>query len=586
MPNFLDKTLAAIAPTFALERAVAKEKLKLFGYDAANPGTLRGGSGGSAKNASSENAQMARDRIRLMWDARDLERQMPVLRCVLDRCSQYVCSKIRYQARTGDKATDIAYELYFEKWANELADITGRYDFRTLVWLAFRAMLRDGDFGFAIVRTELGLQLQSIEADRIGDPHKASNASDELYVSGITLDENGRPVTYDVFNRSRIGQYTFDQAVPAESFVHLTNPTRVDEYRTVTWLCAVLGQARDLYEAFTFERGAAKWAASIAGVIRSPSPMGGGNGGLWDGTTTTDGKTSTMEAQANKLLSLRPGQDVTPFPAPNRPSGAFQALIELTLQDIARGINVPYGFFDMSRLGGATSRLEAQQLHRTFQRFQDMLVHSVLERIKNLVIAEGIASGELQAVENWQASAWRFGAHITADIGNSTAADIQLMRAGLKSGAQIADEQGEDFDELVTALDKEAVTFRDTASQSGIPIEMVAPDRYATPTQMLADAAAATQPPEPPSISTMGDKAVAEVLQVQISASTGQLPREQAVATLVMMFGIDPAVAESLIPEKQAQPALAAPGGFGKPGAPKKDTPPKETTPSDDAQDD
>jgi hypothetical protein len=184
------------------------------------------------------------------------------------------------------------------------------------------------------------------------------------------------------------------------------------------------------------------------------------------------------------------------------------------------------------------------------------LIHSVLDRVKDLVLADGIASGEIPAVPTWRSSAWRFGAYITADIGYSTNADIQLMRAGLKSGAQIADEQGEDFDELVVALNKEASTFRDTAAESGIPIELIAPDRYATPTQTLADAQAATEPPPPTTIETLGDKAISEILQIQQSAATGVLPQQVAIATLVNMFKVDPTVAAALIPEKTTQPEV------------------------------
>ena len=58
-PSFLDRTIAAVSPRYALHRAIAKEQLTYFGYDAANPGTKRGSSGGMAKNANDAQPNIA-----------------------------------------------------------------------------------------------------------------------------------------------------------------------------------------------------------------------------------------------------------------------------------------------------------------------------------------------------------------------------------------------------------------------------------------------------------------------------------------------------------------------------------------------
>ena len=560
-PTFLDRAVAVVSPVHALERAIARDRLRWFGYDAANPGTLRGGSGGAAKNGSPESARNSRDRVKLMWDARDLESNMPIIRCVLDRMAQQVCSRIRFHARVGTKEENSLFESVWLEWAEERADVSRRYDFRTLVELAFRAALRDGDAGANFVDPGDGFAMQLIEADRIGDPAKAANTTDESYISGIQIDvATGRPIEYDLFRRTRNNQYLPDIKVPADRFIHLTIPTRYDEYRTVSWLCAILGQARDLYEAFAYERGAAKWAASIAGIIRTPAPLGGGNPSIWDGTQTTNG-TKTLEAQANKLLALQAGQDVTVFQGPARPSGSFQALIELTLQDIARGLNVPYGFFDMARLGGATSRLEAQQLQRTIARFQHHLTVKLLNPTKNRVFAEAIAAGKLPALPFWKQGRWSFGSSITADAGYAVDSDLALLRNGLKSGSAIcAEYTGDDLEDVTEELANEGINFRNVASQTGVPIELIAPDRYINPTQTFADAATALEPPPPPDVSTLGENAVKHINEVQTQVSTGQLPPDKAIAALVALYGFDQATAALLIPAKPLpQPKPDAP---------------------------
>jgi lambda family phage portal protein len=578
--TFLDRAIAAVAPGYALQRAIARDRLTFFGYDAADTGNRRGSSGGMAKNAGSETAKMAQDRLKVMWDARDLERNMPVIRCVLDRTAQYVCGQILYQAGTGDAAIDSQYESYLNNWFATKADLTGRHNFRMLVELAFRSMLRDGDFAFNMVRDSEGvLRLQCIESDRIGDPAKVGSNPSETYVQGITIDANGMPTAYDVYRRERSSlRYVKEETVPADQFLFLSKPLRTDEYRGVSWLAPVLAQARDLYEMFSFERGASKWASSIAGVITLSDPMArGANGsaGMFDGVQTSGGPSQTIEG--NKLLRLKPNESVTPFNTGTRPNGAFTAFIEASLRDIAMGLNVPYGFFNMAQFGGATVRLEAMQMQRTFARFQELLTSKILNRVKDAVLNDGIAKGELAPTQFWNAGRWQFGPHLTADTGYDTDANLSLLQNGLKSAAAIAGEEGLDYEDLVDQLVKEAAILRDKCAASGIPVEMVAQARFPEATAQLAAVQQAMVPKYAPSVDELGDGGVKALTDVLEKAAQGILPREEAIAYLIQVFGFDPRVAEQIVPEKQKeavkanQPAAAGAKPAAKPAAKKPD---------------
>jgi lambda family phage portal protein len=553
-PNLLERAIARVAPRYALERAIAQDKLTLFGYDAAHPGIARGGSGGMGKNAGSETSKMAMDRLSVMWDARDLERNMPVIRCVLDRTSQYVCGVIQYQAQTGDDQADSAYESYWQNWCETVADVTGRHNFRMLVELAFRSMLRDGDFGFYLVRNGPLLQLQCIESDRIGDPNKVSNQLDDALVQGIQLNPLGQPVGYDIYNRERkSNRYSYDKTAPADQFLFLSKPLRTDEYRGVSWLAPVIAQARDLYEMFSFERGAAKWAASIAGVIRVTDTLSRNSTSAqaaWDGQTAAG--ENTMNVTPNRLLRLKPNEDVTPFNTGNRPSGAFAAYIDAALRDIDMGLNVPFGFFNMAQFGGATVRLEAMQLQRTFARYQEILESKVLTKIKNAVLNNAIALGELPATQNWTAGRWQFGPHLTADTGYDTDANVVLLQNGLKSAASIAGEEGYDYEDLVNQLIKEATILRDRCGAAGIPVEMVAMGRFPAATQQLAAVNDAATPKPAPTIDEMGDGGVKSLVDILEKAAQGVIPREEAVALLVSVYQFEPAAAAAIVPDKQA----------------------------------
>lgn len=572
-PNFVERAIAAVSPTFALERALARSRLVNFGYDAANPNGARGSSGGMAKNASSETPKMAQDRLKMIWEARDLERNMPIIRCALDRVAQYVCGQIRYQATTGDDRIDSLYEAYVQEWMKK-ADVTGRHNFRMLLELGFRSMLRDGDFGFAMVRNGGQLQLQCIEADRIGDPNKVSMQNDPLYVQGIRIDNLGRPVEYDVHRLERqASRYVPDRKVPANQFYFLHKPLRADEYRGVSWLAPIVGPARDLYEMFQFESGAAKWAASIAGVITVADPMArGANGsaGVFDGTTATGQPTSTVEG--NKLLRLKPNENVTTFNTGNRPSGAFDAYVNNRIRDIAMGLNLPYGFFNMAQFGGATVRLEAEQLDRTFGRYQEILVSKASDPIIDEVLNNGIALKEIPSHPNFRSRRWQFGPKLTADTGYDTDADIQLLNHGLKTSAQIAAKQGLDYEELVDQTIKEVVMVRDRAAAESLPMEMVAAARFPGATDQLAAVVAATAEPTNPTAADLGDGGVKNLNLLIESVANGTVPREEAIAQLITVYEFLPHIAEAVVPQVQALAVKAnQPAAPAKPAGPSKD---------------
>jgi capsid protein len=590
--NFFERVIAAVAPTVALERAAARDRLTQFGYDAANPGIKRGHSGGMGQNAASDTPRMAQDRLKLMWEARNLERNMPIIRCVLDRVTQYVVSQLLYQAQSGDPEWDSMAETYFHNWMENDADITGRRNFRMLVELGFRSSLRDGDFGFHLVRLGRKLKIQCIEADRIGDPNKAATFTVDDYVQGIHLDKLGQPIAYDIFRRDRKStRYEFDQKADAKNFFLLSKPLRSDEYRTVSWLAPIAAPARDLYEMFQFELGAAKWAASHAGVIRVSDPLaraGAGSAGMntWKGqpTSTADG-TPTEVIEANKILRLRPNEDVTVFNTNGRPAGAFAAFFEAQIKNIAMGLNVPYGFFDMSRFGGANTRLEAQQLQRMFNRYQEILVTSVLNKIKRAVLSNAIALGELPPNPNFDKGIWQFGKHLTADTGYDTTANLELLQAGLKPASVIAGEEGLDYEDLIDQMVKEALILRDKCAAAGIPVEMVAMGRFPDASNQLAAAAEAQDPNPTTTLSDLGDGATKALGELLEKVAGGLLPRDEVVTMLIAIYEISPEVAEALVPfpletaVAANQPPPPAPPGGGKPKAPtgeaKPDTAPK-----------
>lgn len=575
-PNFFERTLAAIAPKYALERAVAHDRLKLFGYDNANPGSLRSGSGGVSKNGSPETARMNRDRELLMWDARDLERNHPIIFGILDRIPQYVCHRLEYRANTGHKVVNRAYEEYFHAWCGE-ADVTGRHRFRGLVELCLRSMLRDGDAGMILVRKDGQIKLQPIEADRIGNSQDGQNT--ETRVGGIILDPDlsGKPVGYRIYKRTPTNQYVFEREIGSENFIHVFRPTRFDQYRGISALAPIIDHARDARELMGFEKQAAKWQASFGGFIKTQNPHDQSVDVQWDKpASTANGTPASMEVQASKIQRLGPNEDVIFADPPTRPSGAFLAFHETLIRLIAMGINMPYGFvYNMADLGGATARIDVKQAERGIQRWQTLLEDQLLNRVKNLVLAIGIARGEIPPSKNWKNGEWSYGAYITADVGYQTQADIQLVQMGLKSARRFSAENGMDRSNEVESIYDDIGEQRDKGAATHIPMEMfpggnpqasmllAAMNESRRPTSaLIAQQQMATPPPPPGLIGTLGDKGVKALIDICEMVSTGMMDRDSAVMQVSAIYGVPAQQAELIVPKKalpQPKPESSTP---------------------------
>jgi lambda family phage portal protein len=552
--NFLDRAVSFFNPSAGVQRAFAREKLKAFGYDAANPGTSRGGSGGRQKNASSETWRMQRDRVVLMWDARDVVRNFALLRGIVARVVQYVADSVQYVSQTGDEEVDGMYQDYFHAWC-EKADITGRHRLGDLVWMLVWAIIVDGDHGWNLISVEEGgkqvPKIQPIEADRIGDPNNPISPGEDNNIGGILVDEVGRPLSYKVFKRDRrTAQYSFDREIAAEQFIHVFDPQRVDQYRGITALATAIAPARDLYEIYGFEKTAAKWQAGYAGFVKTPDPTRGDGGvSAWNGTTANAKNTpmGLMEVAPGKIQKLASGEDITFAPGTSRPGGAFMALVQVLVREISSGLNMPYGFlYDMTAFSGHTGRIEIAQAMRGVRRMQKLVSERALNPVRDAVIGNGIAYGELPPHPQWRNGRWGFGRSLTGDYGHDTQANLQMLQAGLVTATDLISETGQSFEEVVRRSASEVSYMQRVATETGVPIELFN-TRIPNPTQALAAMAEPPQPP-PPGLVPQGMD-VKPLLELLKNVGEGILDRESAIINLMNLYGVERNAAEKMIPD-------------------------------------
>lgn len=553
--NVIDRVVQFLSPERGFNRANARAALTAFGYDAAHPGRLRGGSGGLSKNAAAESPRMAADRVKVMWEARDMVRNDPLIGGLVDRMVMYICGKIAYQPRTGVPAIDRTYRDFFYDWC-ERSDLTGRHRLREQISLGCKGMIVDGDHAFAKVRVGNELRLQSIESDRIGNPLQSMGNTKENYIQGFNLNELGQIVDVDVFRRTRLAQYNFDKKVPVNHFIHLAMHQTSDQYRPASQLVRVLPHARDLRELIGFAKQQQKFASMHAGFLKPNVGTTSGASG-WD-ENPTGSALGKIFAEAGLIKQMPQGYgDIEFAPASDNPNGAFITLFETVIRLMANGLIVPYGFmWDMAVFGGVTARIELVQVDRAIARYRQHLVDRGLEQIKNDVLSLGIATRTIPATPGWKIGKWNFGGKLTGDYGHDTQADLAKLSAGLTTATNLSDADGEEYEEMVLTTANEIKFMQDVASETRVPIELLS-SRFPNATQLLAAGATPPEPPPTDLISQKGDAATKQLIEILTNVGEGKMDHDSAVEQIINIFGVSRLKAEAMVPEGPGTAARA-----------------------------
>jgi lambda family phage portal protein len=478
--NILEKAISKISPKFGVKRLADKCKLVEFNrFAAAYPmkdrmpsRPLSGGEGFSSTF----------ERIELIKAARDLEDNNPIIRSILLKFSQYALGNFRYMSRTGNREIDTMYEHYWMSWCKK-ADFFGRHNFHALSHLALRSTLRDGDVGFVITRENSidgmpdpnsDLKLQAVEADRIGGNFDNPTSS-QGYIGGVVFDENGRNIAYRVYRRTQGNAYLDPQDIPSQSFILVYDPLRLDEVRGRSHLASIINYCKDLQETLDAENMAVKNAAFRVMTITNSTGQADDPASYFNqAETDAYGNLMNMESMQKSQINYLPtGADMKMFES-GRPSNAFHGYVDMIVHMIALAFNLPFGFcYDLAKLGGPTVRLEMALASRTFKRWQSILEDRFFDRVKNIVIADGISRGLIPPSSHFSRGKWIYPSDPTIDVGRDSQANIQMFKAGLMTAAEAYGTKGEDYEEAMRQRAYEVRYAKDLAEEFQIGVDSI-----------------------------------------------------------------------------------------------------------------
>ena len=495
---WIDRALENIAPTWALKRLEARVQKSLFEYNAARTNRLY-----SPKQYAqpAESSQNQRDRVVMMYEARDLVENFPEAREISRKFGLYLTPH-EYSPTTGDRDYNRVIDEYFHQWCKN-CDVTNRHSFKKLVQLAAEERPIDGDCGFVIRRSGEGLKLQLVPATRIGNPNDTAVASNN-YFQGIITNDFGQPVAYRIFRVDRNGVYFGAEDIPANQFCHYFDPFRVDQYRGITDLHSAIQTARMLHEILQAEKAGVRFSSQQAALIFNDRGTANPRNLFQPNPTMSLPNGQQQKNELTEVGMIRYFQNSDRVEVmPSRPSQAFTGFVQHLMHEIALGVGVPEGvLFGTQDYKGPSVRAEFAAADRVFTKQQGVLTDKVLDPIKDAVILDAIARGEIapptllagetmvQALRRATKGEWRFPAKLSIDVGRESAANMNENRQGAKSLQEIAAEEGTDAFARLEQIAIEAGFVKELAVKYGVPETAIRLTTTSLPSTPAAAAAA------------------------------------------------------------------------------------------------
>lgn len=466
-PTRLDKAIATIFPKWGASRVRQRRQ---YAYEASVNTRLRGVNN---RIQGPEDYQAFPDRIQLIKQMRDLDNNFGLFFGIIDKLANYAFGRVRYQSRTGDKQRDDEYEGWLQECFAQ-CDLSGRHNFRSMVEIAFKSMLRDGDYGLKWQRGGDGrLCLTGIEGDRIGGIYMTS--VDESYFQGIHVDlTSGRPLWYDIYQRTKANAYLNKVEVPAQEIIHVFDPRRFDQYRGVTPFASIINEARDLKELMEALRIGTKFENYHSAVQYTASGLPLDNpADFIAGTNDINGKAITETEIKYGVIQSAPIGSKVEWLNSDRPSGTIQTYMETLIRLQGVALNMPFGFlYNLSGLGGPAARMDSAQAQRVIMHHQENFKARILERVKDTYLMEGFAKGAIGYTPGWKNGTWQFPPWPTIDVGRESTAGINEWRAGLRSKSAWFAEDGEDAEEQEAIMLNEAARTLTRAKELAAKFEI------------------------------------------------------------------------------------------------------------------
>jgi capsid protein len=508
---------------------------------------------------------MQRDRIQLIRDARDLEENHGLVASIQDRLCLYAFGRLSYHPLTGSDALNRKVSDLMWEWMQDVSE-GPRTTLASYARLALRAMLRDGDIATDAPITSGPFRLRPYEADLIGGiiPYTRDD-TDVSEVNGVIFRKSdGVPVAYVPYIRTLGDQYIRQEPIDANRVLMLLNPYRFFQYRGFSAYGPVINVARDLKEIEEACRIGVKVENFGAGFVMTPNGQFAGDPSaiFTDSSGTAPKSVETIEP--GQIKYLPDGASVTMVKS-ERPSGNFQAYLDMLTRQLGLALKLPPGFlYSLAGMAGPAVRMDAQQAQRSIEALREHVREYLLDPVKNRFLLWCVSTGKIQDSEiagyDLFAGKWGYPPALTIDVGREEQAAREAIKMGLRSEADYFDEAGLDYREQRAVMYAEAkeriAAAKRLSEEEKIPLARALDLLGLRSGQPSQDIPILTEDrTEGSLIERIGVGGAQGYIQLLVATARGEIPPEAARQSLVTLFGLDPESARRIISDNIAQAA-------------------------------
>ncbi|MCG3178320.1 MAG: hypothetical protein BIFFINMI_00646 [Phycisphaerae bacterium] len=364
-------------------------------------------------------------------------------------------------------------EREFAAWAKEI-DLPGKL--RTMRM----ARAQDGEaFGLLVTNERLAspikLDIKLIEADQVTTPLMAWPTP--TFIDGITLDDNGNPVTFHVLDRHPgdfLDTYPLKgRDVAAEYVLHWLRNDRPGQSRGLPDIMPALPLFAQLRRFTLAVLGAAESAASVAVFMKTTAPPGG--------EAAEVPLNATMEFEHNMAVFGPEGWEPTQIKA-EHPSTTYEMFKREILNEIARCLNMPYNIAACNSSGYnyASGRLDHQTYYKSIRVEQSHLEAVILDHIFDAWMQEAVrVLDELAGLTDWPHQ-WFWDGHEHVDPQKEASAQAQRLASNTTTLASEYARQGKDWETELRQRAKEVALMKEL----GLTVQQAQP---AAPASQPAD---------------------------------------------------------------------------------------------------
>jgi capsid protein len=223
---------------------------------------------------------------------------------------------------------------------------------------------------------------------------------------------------------------------------------------------------------------ALKISSYIALAIKSSNPQGADFFGESTASVNAqDNSEVTVESLGNAggaIPRLGMGEDLISWTS-NRPTQNFRDFCDLLLREVCLNIGVPWEFAARpADAGGAALRAVLVRAQRTFEQRQALLIDRLCSRVWAHTITLAMQRGLIPQNENWWRVEWQRPAAASVDYGREAQANLNDVRAGLRTYSEDYSERGLEWKDQLRQRAVEAKYLADLSAEFGISADSIA----------------------------------------------------------------------------------------------------------------